>query len=123
MFSMWPPSDRLSHARFSDMAIPVISRIKQVNPGTCGKRLCPGRRIQKPSRTFKKVRSAARVGMDSKPICEEAAAPDTAIAVARSGLTAFIFQVLVWAKPTTGEPHQCLENKKKSALRSRSEEL
>jgi hypothetical protein len=40
--------------------------------------------IQNPSRTFRKVSKAVRVGFEPNPMYEEAAAPETAITVARS---------------------------------------
>ncbi len=76
------------------MKIPSISRIKHVNPGALSPPV-PGRRIQKPRRTLRKVISATREGFDSSPMCEDAAAPETAMAVARSAGAPFVFHSAV----------------------------
>src|SRR5262245_32623416 len=85
MFSRWPPSERLIHACFSDMPIPIISRIRQENPGDFSNRLRPGCSIQNPRRTLRNVSNAVSVGIEPRPIYGDAAAPEMAIAVARSG--------------------------------------
>src|SRR6516164_9355573 len=85
MFSMCPPSDRFSQGRSSAILMPVISRIRQKNPGVFSHSLRLGCRIQKPRRTLRKVNKAVRVGMDSIPMCDDAAAPEIAMIVAKSG--------------------------------------
>src|SRR6476646_4091068 len=119
MFSMCPPSDRLSHACFSDIPRPVISRTRQAKPGALSHVSRSGRRIQKPRRTLRNVSRAASVGIEPRPIWEDAAAPEMAIAVARSGASSFVLHFSVGKYPVAGEPHQRFENRKKSLLRSR----
>src|SRR4051794_16438110 len=117
MFSMCPPSDRFNHDLLSDMPIAVISRSRQTNPGA-PIAVLRGFAIQNPRRMLRSVSSAERVGIDPRPICGDAAAPDTAMAVARSTSAPSTFHWLVGRYPTAGAPDQHLEKRKKSPLRS-----
>src|SRR4051812_6647564 len=94
IFSIWPPSDRFSHALLSVIPTPVISRISAENPGTPDGFFC-GFPIQKPSLMLRSVISADRVGSDPNPMCGDAAAPDIAIAVARSTGLPLVHQFFV----------------------------
>src|SRR6266436_3895116 len=95
MFSIWPPSERLSQARSSDIPNPVISRIRQRNPGDLNDDVRSGCKIQKPRRRLRNVNSAVSVGMEPSPIWEDAAAPEMAITVARSGGKSLVFHFAV----------------------------
>ena len=92
MFSMWPPSERCSHALSSAICAPNISRRSSRKPGFLKSDQMFGFLIQKPRRTFRKVSKAVSAGIEPSPIRGAMAAPEIAIAVARSGCARFINQ-------------------------------
>src|SRR6266567_2409854 len=103
---MCPPSETLSQVRFSDISMPVISRRMQEKLGGCLGSPRLGFAIQNPRRMLRSVIRAERVGYEPSPICGDAAAPDIAMAVARSTGRPFVLQSSVAEYPTALEPLQ-----------------
>src|SRR5260221_13915511 len=105
------------------MTHPVISRRRQENPGGVIGGALRGFASQKPRRMLRSVIRAESEGTEPSPIWGDAAAPEMAIAVARSTGLRFVFQHDAGLYSTAVDPTQFFEKRKKSPFLSRSTSL